>query len=495
MVKLGVRKLNNDYNPNKEPDSSNTLPDNQAPLNENNTHIPRPKETASSQSDFLPLDYPDARAKKKRKFHPVRAFFMALIALFLLALVVTFSYKLLSGYSFSITSDNGSISLRISPDGQNTDTDDSNQPSTGDQPAGPPPDSEGPPQSGNGDKPDDDYNSEQTPSITSSPTADGTTLNISTAHMKELTLQNIYKKVAPSVVTITCQTTGSSSSGGTGIIMSSGGYIITNYHVIESSSSITVILNDGTEYSASITGTDETSDLAVLKIEASGLQPAEFGNSNDLEVGDTVMAIGNPLGAELKGTFTNGIISAINRDISLNGKSMTLIQTNAALNSGNSGGPLINIYGQVIGINTMKMSSYYSTIEGLGFAIPVSIAKPIVDELIEKGYVSGRPAIGITCSDISPAASAYYGLPQGAYVAYVNPASDAYTNGITKGDIITQLNGSDVTSTDDLNSVKNSCAAGDTISITFYRDGVYYSVEVILMDEADADSGLDSSFP
>lgn len=301
-----------------------------------------------------------------------------------------------------------------------------------------------------------------------------------------LTLQQIYKKVIPSVVSI--QTTTQSGAGsGTGIVMSEDGYIITNYHVIESALTVQVLLEDDGQYSAAVVGGDEASDLAVLKIDAQGLSPAEFGNSDSLEVGDGVVAIGDPLGATLRGTMTDGIISAINRDLTVNGRTMTLIQTNAALNSGNSGGPLINVYGQVIGINAIKISSQYTTatVEGLGFAIPISQAKEVVDELIENGYVAGRPAIGITGGAVPSAARAYYGLPDGVLVESVEPASDAYAQGVRAGDVIIAINGTQVVSVDEMNVIKNQFRAGDTVTLTVYRSGKQFDVTVELHDVAD----------
>lgn len=300
-----------------------------------------------------------------------------------------------------------------------------------------------------------------------------------------MTLQQIYKKVIPSVVSITAATPSGTASG-TGIIMSPDGYVITNHHVIDGAVSIEVLTSDDQQLSASLVGSDETSDLAVLKVAGVKLTAAEFGDSEQMEVGDEVVAIGDPLGRELRGTMTDGIISAINRDLSVNGRKMTLMQTNAALNNGNSGGPLINSYGQVIGINTMKLSSYYSsaTVEGLGFAIPISTAKPIVDELIEKGYVAGRPALGINGRTLPNAAQAYYHLPNGVYVETVDPSSDAYQRGIQVGDIITAIAGQSITDMDGLNVVKNQYQAGDTITLTIFRKGEYYDVDVTLMDAA-----------
>ena len=301
-----------------------------------------------------------------------------------------------------------------------------------------------------------------------------------------LSLQEIYRRCIGSVVSIVTVTPSGKASG-TGIIMSEDGYVITNHHVIESAQAVSVLTADSREYTASIIGSDETSDLAVLKIEAEGLQAAEFGDSSVLQVGDSVAAIGDPLGTALRGTMTDGIVSAINRDLTVNDRTMSLIQTNAALNNGNSGGPLINCYGQVIGINTMKMSNFYSsstTVEGIGFAIPIDTAKPIIDELIENGYVAGRPAIGLNGESMPEYARLYYRLPKGIYITYVSETSDAYLKGIRQNDILTAVNGTAVSTIDELNTIKNQYSAGDQLTLTIYRDGHYYDVDVTLMDQA-----------
>lgn len=301
-----------------------------------------------------------------------------------------------------------------------------------------------------------------------------------------LCLQDIYSSVIDSVVSISSMTSSGTSSG-TGIIMSPDGYVITNHHVITGALVISVLTNDNQEFEAALVGSDEMSDLAVLKIDARGLKAAEFGDSSKLRVGDSVVAIGDPLGVQLRGTMTNGIISAINRDLTVGDRTMTLIQTNAALNNGNSGGPLINCYGQVIGINTVKMSSYYTataSVEGLGFAIPISVAKPIIDELIENGYVAGRPAIGISGDSLPSYYRTYYRLPDGVYVTSVNEGSDAKAKGIREGDIVTAINGERISSIDELNTVKNQYAAGDEVTLTVYRSGTYYEVTVTLIDQA-----------
>ena len=303
-----------------------------------------------------------------------------------------------------------------------------------------------------------------------------------------LSLQRIYEKMSPSVVSIIA-TLKNGTATGTGIIMSESGYIITNHHVIEGAGRISVLTHDDQQYPAELIGSDTISDLAVLRIEADGLTAAEFGDSDSLRVGDSVVAIGDPLGIQLRGTMTSGIISAINRDLTVEDRKMTLIQTDAALNSGNSGGPLINCYGQVIGINTMKMSNFYSsstTVEGIGFAIPIDTAKPIIDELIEKGYVSGRPAIGIDGETLPATYRIYYRLPQGIYVTRVYQNSDAAAKGVSEGDIITAINGVSVTTMEQLNRVKNQFTAGQTITLTIYHGGVSSDVEIILMDRANA---------
>ena len=302
---------------------------------------------------------------------------------------------------------------------------------------------------------------------------------------KALSLQQIYAKVNPSTASISCVKRNGSGTG-TGIVMSADGYVITNFHVIDDAQQIYVLVENREPYVASLVGGDETTDIAVLKVEATDLQPAEFGDSDALRVGDMVVAIGDPLGTELRGTMTDGIVSAINRDLNLSGRQMTLIQTNAALNSGNSGGPLINCYGQVIGINTMKMSSYSSTsatVEGLGFAIPITAAKPIIDELIEQGYVSGRPALGIQGQTLDIRAQFFYHLPSGVIVTGVLKESHAAKQGLAVDDLIVGFNDVSISSLEDLVAAKNDLVAGDVVLLTIYRGGKYYQAEVELMDQ------------
>ncbi len=282
---------------------------------------------------------------------------------------------------------------------------------------------------------------------------------------------------------------------GTGIVMTADGYIITNAHCIYDTESdyqcgkaisVSVVMGneDETEYDAQIVGYDLETDLAVLKIDATGLTPAEFGNSDDLRVGEMVVAIGNPLGFELFGTTTCGIVSALNREITINEKDMTLIQTDAAINSGNSGGPLLNGYGQVIGINSAKMSSTYgsASVEGLGFAIPISDAKDILEDLINHGYVTGRPQLGISGVDVSESDSQHYNMPQGVYVYAVTTGSAAELAGIRQGDIITAIGDVEVSTTDALNEEKNKYNAGDVIKMTVFRSGEFLEFDLTLQE-------------
>ena len=299
-----------------------------------------------------------------------------------------------------------------------------------------------------------------------------------------LSLQDIYTKAIDSVVSIACTYHGGSSSG-TGVVLTANGYLVTNCHVVEKAASITAQFTDGRTMEAALVGMDEASDLAVLKVDATDLIPASVGNSSSLRVGDLVVAIGDPLGIELRGTMTDGIVSAINRDIVIDGRTMTVIQTNAALNSGNSGGPLLNCYGQVIGINTMKIGDYMSSagVEGLGFAIPSTTMKDIVNQLIQQGYVSGRPAIGIEGESVSPFYQLYYRLPEGLYITNVTKGSSAEQAGISPGDILISMDSTRITSAEDLKTALYSYEAGDYVTLTIYRSGKRYQVQIVV-DEA-----------
>jgi len=298
-----------------------------------------------------------------------------------------------------------------------------------------------------------------------------------------LSWQEIYQKNIPAVVSITTETLRECVTG-TGVIISELGYIVTNAHVVEDAHSIQVLLTDDRTFSAHVVGQDPVSDLAVLHIEATGLATAEFGDSAALRVGDAVAAIGDPLGTSLRGTMTDGIVSAINRDVNVNGRNMTLIQTNAALNSGNSGGPLVNCYGQVIGINTMKISAFAgeSGVEGVGFAIPSATVKDIIDQLVKQGYVSGRPTLGLTGESISLFEQYYYRWPAGLILTHVSEGSDAERQGVESGDILVSINDQPILSQDSLDTALYPMNPGDTVTAIIYRNGSHYQLTLTLTE-------------
>ena len=312
------------------------------------------------------------------------------------------------------------------------------------------------------------------------------TLELQSAAEKELSLQELYQNCSPSIVAISGYVDGKTGySWGTGVVLSEDGLILTNTHVIEDCDRATVTLYDDSVYEAKLVGADAISDVAVLKIEATGLPAASFGDSGSLMVGDRVAAIGNPLGETFRMTLTDGIISAIERGINYNGHSMTLLQTNTALNEGNSGGPLFNMYGQVVGVTNMKMMSSYSSIEGIGFAIPSSTVKSVVNALVAEGEVRGRPSVGITIGGIPDNASEHYNIPGGVYVSDVTRGSDAEAKGIQVGDIITAVNGQPVSTVDEVGAIKNQLNVGDSMTFTIWREGETFDVDVVLMDTND----------
>lgn len=302
-------------------------------------------------------------------------------------------------------------------------------------------------------------------------------------------VSDVVQKVRPSVVGVITESfqTYSTSSTGSGIILSEDGYIVTNNHVVEGGDSIAVTLDDGETYAAELIGTDVKSDIAVLKIDAQNLPAAEFGDSSQVEVGEAAIAIGNPLG--LNGTVTAGIISAVDREIQVGSSNMVLLQTDASINPGNSGGALLNEYGQVIGVNSAKISSEDS--EGLGFAIPSNTVGPIVEELIDKGYVSGRPLTGISGRNVSALAAAFYNIPQGILVDQVAPESDAAAKGLTAGDVIIGVDDIRVENISDACTLRDEHKAGDTMKLTFYRQGSTHEINIQLMEETNQQSEYD----
>ena len=312
------------------------------------------------------------------------------------------------------------------------------------------------------------------------PNTDQVKLRYNEGHGEALTIQEIYQKVNPSTVTVLTGMDNGSAMVGTGVIFTEDGYVLTNAHVIAGGSECYVVLDTGEDYRARLLGLDEEKDLAVIKIDASGLPAAEFGDSDALSVGDPVYAIGNPLGVELRGTLTDGIVSAINRDVAVDGVTMTLIQTNAALNNGNSGGPLINVYGQVVGINTMKMGSSSTTsVEGLGFAIPISSTAYMINDLIAYGEVRGEVMIGISVQT-TPVT-----LDSGETalrVVEVTPGSPGDEAGIQKEDLLLTADGETLTKSTDLLRVRRRHEAGETLTLTYERGGKRYTAEVVLRE-------------
>ncbi len=306
---------------------------------------------------------------------------------------------------------------------------------------------------------------------------------------KLLTVVEIARKVGPAVVGINTKVqrqdvfgySSLASGSGSGIILSADGYIVTNNHVIEGAHEISVTLSDGTAYPATLIGADARTDLAVIKIEGDSFPTATLGNSSELQVGELAVAIGNPLGNELAGSVTGGYISALNRSITVDDQEFNLIQTDAAINPGNSGGALVNNYGEVIGINSVKMSA--SGVEGIGFAIPIDEAKPIIDDLIANGYVKGRPVIGIMGRDVSEQTAMYYDIPVGVYVVETSPYSAAERAGIKPGDVVVAIDGVKVTTMDELNAEKEKHLVGDTVTITVVRGVETLDISLVLQED------------
>ena len=310
---------------------------------------------------------------------------------------------------------------------------------------------------------------------------------LQTALGKGAQVTEIAKKVGPSVVgirmTLLTQQFFSNQleenqAEGSGVIVSEDGYIMTNYHVVEYADpkngagrnvNLEVFLPDKRQAQAKFIGGDRRNDLAVIKVNLKDLPDAELGDSSQLEVGEPAVAIGNPLGIEFAGSVTAGVISALNRTVSVEDRTLNLIQTDAAINPGNSGGALVNSRGQVIGINTVKIS--VSGVEGLGFAIPINDAKSIIDQLIMFGYVKGRPAIGISGREITEEIAEYYNLPLGIYILGVTPGSGAAKSGIRRGDIMVSLADKEVKAMKDLENIKKKYKAGDTVNVIIIREG------------------------
>jgi len=345
-------------------------------------------------------------------------------------------------------------------------------------------------------------NSSTSPARLSTVTEDAKVTNLLNTSSGELTVAQIAKKVGPSIVGIKMSVktirqsafygtrSSTSDSEGSGIIFTKDGYIVTNYHVVQyadpknggaTNTTLTVYLPDKRETTAKFIGGDSENDLAVIKIDLPDLPVAELGDSSEVEVGDPAVAIGNPLGIEFAGSVTYGVISALNRQLSTGDNSMSLIQTDAAINPGNSGGALVNKKGQVIGINSAKIS--IEGVEGLGFAIPINTAKPIIEQLKTYGYVKGKPLIGITAQEVTKSISRMYGIPVGVYIAEVTPGSAAEAAGIKKGDVLIELDGTKITSMSDLDAVKKRHKAGDTVTAVVSRNGNKISLKITFSED------------
>ncbi len=304
------------------------------------------------------------------------------------------------------------------------------------------------------------------------------------------TTSNIVKKTADSVVEIATEGVKTGvfaqqyvvQGAGSGVIISEDGYIITNHHVIEDANSVTVTLRDGqTSYTAAVIGSDSENDIALLKVDAKGLTAATFGDSSTLAVGDYVVAIGNPLG-ELGGTVTDGIISALARDVTIEGENMTLLQTNAQISPGNSGGGLFNANGELVGIVNAKDSA--TEVEGIAFAIPINNVLDIIDDLKSYGYVTGKIDIGMQLTDITSKDTAfYYGVNQtGCYVLSVTRGSNAEEAGFHTGDLITKVNGTSVSTSSDVEKALENSKVGDKVKFTIYRNGTTADLTLTLAE-------------
>ena len=298
----------------------------------------------------------------------------------------------------------------------------------------------------------------------------------------------VYASVVNSAVSINCSATSTNifgqttqtASSGSGFIITEDGYVVTNYHVISGASSVQVTLYNGDTYDATVIGGDSDYDVAVLKIEASGLQPVTLGESADVNVGDTVLAIGNPLG-ELTFSMSQGIVSSCDRAINVDGTPFNMIQVDCSINPGNSGGPLVNLYGEVVGIVSAKYSSYSSTtVEGLGFAIPISDVRSIITDIMENGAVTDKAYMAITAGTMTEQMAAQYSIDvtQGVFVYSVVSGGAGDKAGLRLGDVITKMGDKTLTSRQDLSAAMKSYRAGDTVTLTVYRDGQYIETEL-----------------
>ncbi len=339
------------------------------------------------------------------------------------------------------------------------------------------------------------------------------TVNLSNTAGRVLSAAEVYASNVNSVVGITTQVTTnvwgqqvSAAAAGSGFVITQDGYIVTNYHVIENATSIKVQFKNGDTFDARVVGTEEENDVAVLKIDATGLTPVRLGSSSDLVVGENVVAIGNPLG-EMTYSMTGGLVSALDKALTMSdGTVINVLQTDAAINSGNSGGPLFNMYGQVVGITNAKYSnngSSQASIEGISFAIPIDDVKDIIKDLMEHGYVTGKPLVGVTLSTTNATEAAKYGRSGGAYVQSVVPGGAADKAGLRRGDIITAVDGQEIDGHAAFIEIKNNHKAGESVTLTVDREARIITLELTFDEQkpddplgqvpADSDSTWDDS--
>ena len=319
----------------------------------------------------------------------------------------------------------------------------------------------------------------------------------------EMSDAEVYAATVNSVVSIrTSATSGynffgqavETASAGSGFVLTSDGYIVTNYHVVKDADTVTVTMYNGDEYNALYVGGDEDYDIAVIKVEATGLQAVTLGDSDTLNVGDHVLAIGNPLG-ELTFSMAGGMVSSVNRAINVDGTPFNMIQTDTSINPGNSGGPLLNSYGEVVGIVSAKYSSYADeSVEGLGFAIPINDVYAMIEDIMTNGYVTNKPYLGIFGGSMTEqmAAQYRYDISEGVFVYSVEEGSAAEKAGLQMGDVITKVNDREISTMEDLNAVKKQYSAGDTVTLTVYRQGETITLE-LTWDATPADTGTSES--
>ena len=317
------------------------------------------------------------------------------------------------------------------------------------------------------------------PSIPQAETGTGVILSITPPSGEALTYTQVYEKAAPSIAALTAYSAGMVSTG-TGIVLTADGYIVTNAHIIAGAEQVNVTLSDDSLWSAQLVGFEPLEDLAVLKIDASGLTPAQFGDDTLLRSGDPVSAIGNPMG--YRSTITPGIVSALDQPVSVEGTTMYLLQTSAAINYGSSGGALLNDRGQVVGVTTIKIVADDGSAEGLGFAIPTATVKPVVDSLIQSGHVTGRPTLGVTVRGLYPSEKEARGVACGLLVDAVQAGSDA-ADKVQAGDILLTANGTELNTTDDLLAVRDALDVGESILFQADREGACLEYSVRLVEQ------------